>query len=133
MLKKIKNAYKVAGQYLGTAKVAPNRIQALTLCLVAGAAIILAGTHTGLLAANNTYTPYEIDFNDARLHVAINVLFIFLEGSFGALIMVAAGIGAIISSAFGQYRAALGLLVVAVGAFLLRALVGTFFNDSGIG
>lgn len=63
----------------------------------------------------------------------INAIFTYLEGSFGALVMVCAGIGAIVSSAFGQYRAALGLLVVAVGAFVLRSLVGTFFNDIGIG
>ena len=48
------------------------------------------------------------------------------------MVMVAAGIGAILSSAFGQYRAALGLLVVAVGAFILRSLLGTFFNDINI-
>ena len=47
--------------------------------------------------------------------------------------MVAAGLGTIISAAFGQYRAALALLVVAIGAFILRSLVTTFFNDRRIG
>ena len=75
---------------------------------------------------------YNIQFNDKRIDLVINAIFTYLEGSFGALIMVSAGIGAIVSSAFGQYRAALGLLVVAVGAFVLRSLVGTFFNDVGI-
>ena len=46
--------------------------------------------------------------------------------------MVAAGIGAILSSAFGQYKAALSLLVVAVGAFILRSIIGTFFNDNNV-
>ena len=54
----------------------------------------------------------------------------FIEGVFGALIMVIAGIGAIVSAAFGQYRAALGLLAVAIGAFLIRSLVNTFFGSS---
>lgn len=50
-----------------------------------------------------------------------------IEGSFGALITVAAGIGAIISSSVGGFRTAWTLLVVAVGAFILRAYVTLFF------
>jgi predicted dinucleotide-utilizing enzyme len=56
----------------------------------------------------------------------------YLEGSFGALVMAAAGIGAILSASFGQFKAALSLMVVAVGAFILRSLISTFFNDVGI-
>ena len=130
MLQKIKKAYKTAGQLVGAATSAPTRLQGLAMCFVIGAAIILVGTQSSALA---TYDPYEVNYNDNRIDTVINALFIYLEGSFGALIMVAAGVGAIISSAFGQYKAALGLLVVAVGAFVLRSLVGTFFNDEGIG
>jgi len=72
------------------------------------------------------------EYNDFRITEAINAILTYIEGAFGALVMVSAGLGAIISAAFGQYRAALGLLVVAVGAFILRSLVGTFFNDEGI-
>ena len=64
---------------------------------------------------------------------ATNRVFGYLEGSFGALVMVSAGLGSLISSAFGQYRMALSLLVVAVGSFILRSLVTTFFNDRRIG
>ena len=71
-------------------------------------------------------------YNDTRIAESVNVILTYLEGSFGALIMVSAGIGAIMSAAFGQYRAALGLLVVAVGAFILRSLMSTFFNDVSI-
>ena len=62
----------------------------------------------------------------------------YLEGSFGALIMAASGLGAIMSAAFGQYKMALSCMVVAVGAFILRSMMYTFFNvqsvtaDSGI-
>jgi len=59
----------------------------------------------------------------------LKIILWFLEGSFGALIMIIAGIFAIFSAAFGQYRAALGLFVVAIGAFLLRTLVKIFFGD----
>ena len=74
----------------------------------------------------------QTEYNDARLADAVNAILTYVEGTFGAMVMVAAGVGAILSSAFGQYRAALGLLVVAVGAFILRSLIGTFFNDTNI-
>ncbi|MGI6525177.1 MAG: hypothetical protein ACOX2O_07825 [Bdellovibrionota bacterium] len=73
-----------------------------------------------------------INYNDVRLSDATNAILTYIEGTFGAMVMVGAGIMAILSSAFGQYRAALGLLVVAVGAFILRSLIGTFFNDVNI-
>jgi hypothetical protein len=63
-----------------------------------------------------------------RLHDAVVLLLTHLEGNFGALVMITAGIGAVISSAVGQYRAALGLLVVAIGSFILRTLIDIFFN-----
>jgi hypothetical protein len=56
----------------------------------------------------------------------------YLEGSFGALILAASGIGAIMSAAFGQYKAAFSLMAVAVGSFILRSLISTFFNDISI-
>ena len=72
------------------------------------------------------------EYNDERIANSVNTLFTYIEGSFGALVMVAAGIGAILSSAFGQYRAALGCLVVAVGAFILKSVTSTFFNMENI-
>lgn len=74
----------------------------------------------------------EIHYNATRINDAVNAIMTYLEGSFGALIMAAAGVGAIMSAAFGQYRASLSLLVVAVGSFILRSLIGTFFNDMEI-
>ncbi|RMG40574.1 MAG: hypothetical protein D6719_10505 [Candidatus Dadabacteria bacterium] len=71
-------------------------------------------------------------YNDVRIAEAVNVIITYIEGSFGALIMVVSGIAAIMSAAFGQYRAALSLLVVAVGAFILRSIISTFFNDANI-
>jgi hypothetical protein len=86
-----------------------------------------------------TFAPIEnchalrtIQYNDQRLVEAVNAILSYLEGSFGALVMVCAGVGAILSAAFGQYRASLGLLVVAIGSFILRSLLSTFFNDVGI-
>jgi hypothetical protein len=74
----------------------------------------------------------QIEYNDQRFAEAANAILSYLEGSFGALVMVVAGLIAIISAAFGQYRAAMGCLIIAVGAFVLRSFVSTFFNDGNI-
>ena len=98
------------------------------MLFVLGVALLSGGLSAGVEAQ----TGGVITYNDTRVTNSINAILTYIEGSFGALVMIAAGIGAILSSAFGQYRAALGLLVVAVGAFILRSFVATFFNDANI-
>jgi hypothetical protein len=70
----------------------------------------------------------EAALDDSLIRNAVGNLFKLIEGAFGALIMVVAGILAIIAAAMGGYRAALGMLIVALGAFILRALVSLFFG-----
>lgn len=131
---KIASGYKSLGQYLGAAVAAPSKMQAQIGLFLLGVVLLSAGME-GVSFAQITSGETDSlgEYNDERISEAVNRIFGYLEGSFGALIMVAAGLGAIISSAFGQYRAALGLLVVAVGAFILRSLVSTFFNADSIG
>lgn len=72
----------------------------------------------------------EIDgFIECPIKNAVARLFMLIEGAFGALIMVVAGLGAIAAASMGAYRAAVGMLVVAVGAFILRSLVSLFFGS----
>jgi hypothetical protein len=71
----------------------------------------------------------EANYDDELVRSGVGNLFRLIEGAFGALIMVVAGLGAIIAAAMGAYRAALGMLVVALGAFILRALVSLFFGQ----
>jgi hypothetical protein len=96
------------------------------LLYIIGIAILAMGLNDA------SYAQRSINYNDQRLIEAINAVLTYLEGSFGALVMVCAGIGAILSAAFGQYKASLGLLVVAIGSFILRSLMSTFFNDVGV-
>ena len=131
MFNKVKKLYITSGQYVGAVLAAPSKMQGLAMSFIAGLGILLIGSQDMSLA-QVLQDRYEIEYNDERVDNVINAIFVYLEGSVGALIMVAAGISAIVASAFGQYKAALGLLAVAVGAFLLRSLVGTFFNDNGI-
>lgn len=70
----------------------------------------------------------EAAYDDELVRNSVGNLFKLIEGAFGALIMVVSGLGAIVAAAMGAYRAAVGMLVVAVGAFILRALVSLFFG-----
>ena len=65
-----------------------------------------------------------------RIDDAREILLELIEGSFGALIMIVAGLVAIIASAMGAYRAAMSALVVAIGAFILRTMVDVFFGGN---
>lgn len=112
--------------YVGTR--APSKAQ-YQWGLMALGLMLLAG---GLaLDSEAAYTPRSA-YNDDRIAEAVDVVFLFINGTFGALIMVASGVAAILSSAFGQYRAALGLMVVAIGSFILRSLVKTWFNTQNL-
>ncbi|HQH26220.1 MAG TPA: hypothetical protein PLP17_02400 [Oligoflexia bacterium] len=57
---------------------------------------------------------------------ACNSVLGLAEGAFGALVASVAGVAAIISAATGAYRAAWNLLIVSVGAFILRSFVSIF-------
>ena len=129
LVAKARARYVEFGQKFGAFQYAPSRGQAQIALFAVGVTLLSVG-----LIANATAqgTIDGAEFNDERISNSVNMLLTYMEGSFGALIMVAAGLGAILSSAFGQYRAALGCLVVAVGAFILRSVLGTFFNSSTI-
>ena len=97
---------------------------AATLMLLVGVGLISAGVMNVAHA--------QID--DEPITRVIQILLgDLVEGSFGALIMIVAGLVAIIAAAMGAYRAAMAALVVAVGAFILRAFVSAFFPNVEIG
>ena len=103
---------------------------ATTLLLVLGTALLVGGMVDVSQAqgAGPTGSFSEASYEDDLVRNSVGNLFKLIEGAFGALIMVVAGLGAIVAAAMGAYRAAVGMLVVAVGAFLLRALVSLFFG-----
>jgi len=131
---KVKNKIDTVGIYLQAAVQSPTHSQVRSLMFMFGVCLLALGLSFEAMSQNimgNTGT-LTTTYNDDRITNAINAILTYIEGAFGALIMIAAGLMAIVSSAMGQYKAALGLLVVAVGAFILRSLVSTFFNDDNI-
>ena len=133
LMERVRGTCLAAGQYCGAFFHAPSKAQSqIALCLL-GVVILFGGIAWDVIAQGEVTSDLVGEYNDERVSEAVNRIFGYIEGAFGALIMVAAGLGAIMAAAFGQYRAAIGLLVVAVGAFILRSLVGTFFNDETIG
>lgn len=96
--------------------------------ILALAAVLLSSEPTlaqdGLFGMRTVEAP---EFDQGLISCAVGSIYELIEGSFGALIMVVAGLGAIIAAAMGAYRAMVGMLVVAVGSFILRALVSLFF------
>lgn len=58
------------------------------------------------------------------------ILEMHAKGGYGALLTSLAGIGAILASAMGGFKAAWSLLVVAIGSFLLNSYRTLFFGES---
>jgi hypothetical protein len=117
---------------------APTEKQAQTILFAAGVLTLSLGLSEELFAQAGNFNTVNNSLagngqiEDGRIAAAVNVLFAFLEGSFGALIMAASGIAAIVAAAFGQYKAALSCMVCAVGAFILRSIMQTFFNVESV-
>lgn len=97
------------------------------LLFVLGLGLVLGGVAEISSAQSSTFS--ESDYNDTLVRNSVGNLFRLIEGAFGALVMVVSGLAAIVAAAMGAYRAAVGLLVVAIGAFILRALVSLFFGE----
>lgn len=102
---------------------------------LAGLFLLLFGLYGITLAqgAGPTGSYSEAGFDDELIRGSVGNLFRLIEGAFGALLMVVAGLAAIIAAGLGSYRAAISLLVVAVGSFILRALVSLFFGTDYAG
>lgn len=82
-----------------------------------------AGTGSGPLGSTS-----DAAFDDELIRRAVGNLFQLVEGAFGALLMVGAGLVALVYAAMGSYRNAISMLIVAVAAFILRSLVSLFFG-----
>lgn len=125
-------AKKIAASYSGACVSAYTFVakHGNVFMLALGSALILSGAAELSIAQDSVVreTFSNAAYDDGLVKASVGNLFCLIEGAFGALIMVVAGLGAIVAAAMGAYRAAVGMLVVAVGAFILRSLVSLFFG-----
>jgi hypothetical protein len=122
---------KFSSQYkLACTKLALFGYKNTTALLLLFGSVLLIGGLVDISKAQDgpTGSFTEAAYDDELVRNSVGNLFKLIEGAFGALIMVVSGLGAIVAAAMGAYRAAVGMLVVAVGAFILRALVSLFFG-----
>lgn len=94
-----------------------------TTLLIVGVLLLVVGISQAAVAQGNVYHP--------KYGIACNYLLGLMEGPFGALVTAAAGVGAIVAAALGGFKMAWTLIVVAVGAFILRAYITLFFAGCG--
>ena len=72
----------------------------------------------------------EANCNAFYWRAAVSNILGLIEGPFCPLMMIVAGLGAIIAAAFRSYKRALLLLVVVVEFFILSSLISLFFGNN---
>src|SRR5690606_17349905 len=88
-------------QKVGAAFTAPTKGQAQLMLFGTGVVLLGAGLSDPALA-QGAGGGLVTEYNDTRLSDSLNAILTYIEGTFGAMVMVSAGLGAILSSAFGQ-------------------------------
>ena len=132
VLKRLCACYSKCGQNVGAALAAPTKRQMQVMFMASGVILLFLGTQGSAIAQAYGGSGLEIEVDDDHIAQATKVLLEYLQGPLGALVMVVSGIGAIMSCAFGQYKAALNCLVVAVGSYILESLLRTFFKTESL-
>ena len=97
-----------------------------------GGALVVAALAVNLSAvseaqAANTQAAFTKAFDE--LSCGVCAIFAFLEGSYGALVTTIAGVGAIIAAGFSNIKLAYNIMIVAIGCFIIRAMISLFFYD----
>jgi len=93
--------------------IAPSKIQR-SLLFAVGVVLIAS------LGAENAYAGAGTFGN------ACSKMLLLVEGAFGALVAAVAGVAAILAAALGGFKMAWSLVVVSIGAFILRSWIQLF-------
>lgn len=96
----------------------PSKAQ--RLCLGIFGAVLIASTFP-----QNAYAGF------GSFSAACNKMLLLVEGAFGALIAAVAGVAAIVAAALGGFKMAWSLVVVSIGAFILRSWIQLFQGSCG--
>ncbi len=63
--------------------------------------------------------------------IACSKMLLLVEGAFGAMVAAVAGVAAILAAALGGFKMAWSLVVVSIGAFILRSWILLFQGSCG--
>ena len=127
MKTKITDSLLTLAQKVYTAAITPTEKQVRTTLFFAGVSLLALGLSVdGLAQFTNT------NYNDGKISNPMYAFWTYCEGSLGALVMVTAGLVCIIATTKGRYKVALLYLGLAVGGFITRSMIGTFFDDNNI-
>lgn len=81
---------------------------------------------TILLPSASAYA--QVQRPDTMITVGLCNVLALTNGSFGAALTIVAGLVALIGSAMGSYRAAMSVLIVAAGTWLIQPVMELFFG-----
>lgn len=90
------------------------------LTILFGISLIILGLKLQAFAQGSTSSFPSAEF-------AIRELCSHMMGGLGALLMTASGVGAIVSGAFGNYKASYSLLIVGIAAFTVPTMLRFYF------
>ena len=76
-------------------------------------------------------SPHDVYAGAGSFSVACNKMLLLVEGAFGALVAAVAGVAAIVAAALGGFKMAWSLVVVSIGAFILRSWIQLFQGTCG--
>jgi hypothetical protein len=76
-------------------------------------------------------SPHDAYAGAGSFGVACNKMLLLIEGAFGALVAAVAGVAAVVAAALGGFKMAWSLVVVSIGAFILRSWIQLFQGSCG--
>jgi hypothetical protein len=84
---------------------------------------------SGLLVAGYLLIPTEV-YALASVEFAIKEICLHMQGNLGGLLMATAGVGGLISAAFGNMKAMYSCVVTAIGAFTISSMLSLHFDEA---
>jgi hypothetical protein len=82
---------------------------------------------TGLFVTGYIFIPTEVSAL-ASVEFAIKEICQHMQGNLGGLLMATAGVGGLISAAFGNMKAMYSCVVTAIGAFTISSMLSLHFD-----
>ena len=101
------------------------------ICLfIIGCVILTAGLNMTVVAQQSSTTPAGSQSATGIIKDQLCKILELLEGPFGALITIVAGLAAVVAAAMGGYKLAMSCVVIACGSYIVGAFTDLFFDGA---